>query len=542
VAQAAQQNAGELTDEDEKIAMLPALIIDPSRETQAAEALGLLYQDVRKERLVKVVRDLREQGTARFPRPYLVRDRPVITALAPNEDLFIDPEATCLQEAAGIYRREFLTETTLRERQVSHGWDKDWIATMLRTQRGNVTADFDGQLFRRNQGKWNSQVTNPDRLFEVVHGFRRLGDDDGVPGIYCTVFSPNLVQDGEFAKHELFDYDHGEYPFVHYAREVRSRQLDDARGYGEIGGTWQAQIKNEWDSRIDRANISTLPPYYYPEGSAPDEWGPGVGVPTSRPDEYGFLSTPKYDRGSEEVQMNVRAFADEYFGHSAEEGKQVDMGITRQDLANLWMGYNADVDMQGLQLMQQFMPDQLYFRVVGSNKGKGMHVSREEIQGQFDVSITFNVDDMDPAKVSEKLGALEKALAMDITGRIDRDEALTVVFEMIDPNMGERLLRDPQEASQSEIEDEDLVFTKMRAGVGTDVKETGQAYQLRLQRLENLLQMNQGAQQQLDGDESFRKLLENRVQQLKFQIHNHGIAQQAGRLGGMPANQQMGGM
>jgi hypothetical protein len=488
------------------------------------------------------VRDLRTTGAAKFPRPYLIRNRPSVTALAPNEDVFIDPEAPALQEASGIYRRELLTEAKLRERVRSHGWDEQWVETMLATQRGNITTDFDGNVFRRQTGRWSSNTINPDRLFEVIHAYRRLADEDGVPGIYYTVFNPNVVTQEEYASHQLLDYDHGEYPFIHYAREVRSRLLDDARGYGEIAQTWQQQIKTEWDSRIDRAAIATLPPYYYPEGQAPDAWGPGVGVPTSRPDDYGFMQAPKFDIGSKEAQENVRQFADEYFGRSTLEGKEVMNGIMRQDLADLWMGYNAQSDTQMLQLMQQYMPDNFYFRVVGSSQGKPIQATREEIQGQFDVSISFNTDDLDPEKVREKLGLIEKALQMDRTGRIDNDEALQVTFEMIDPNLGERLLRDPQEASQSEIDDEDSAFAKMWAGIPVDVKPSGQAYKLRKQRLLNVLQMNPAAQQRLAGDEQFRELIERRVKQFDFQIAQHEINPLVGKIGDVPANVMMQGM
>lgn len=541
VQQAAQSHAGELNERDERVMLLPRWIMDPSKEADAASALGELYEDVKQSRLLKVVQDLRNEGTARFPRPYEVSNRPRIVALAPNEDIFLPPEAIDLQTASSIYRRELLTETQLREREHSHGWDAKWIAAMLDTQRGNITADFDQSQFRRRQYGSGGRVLETARLFEVVHGFRRLADDDGVPGIYNTVFNRGLVAEEICAKHELLDYDHGEQPFIYYQREVRSRLLDESRGYGEIAKTWQHEIKTQWDSRIDRAAISTLPPYYYPHGEAPDAWGPGVGVPTSRPNDYGFMETPKHDIGSEEAEQTVRDFADEYFNRSVHEAKQVQNGIGRQDLGNLWLSYNAQADTQCLQLMQQYMPDSFYFRVVGSNKGKPIHATREEIQGKFDVSISFNVDDLDGEKVKQKLDLIEKMYAMDMSGRVDRDEGLDLVADMIDPGIGERLLKDPQDASVAELDDEDTAFAKMFAGIPVDVKPSGQAYQLRLQRLQNILSLNKTAQERLQSDDQFREIVETRMKELQFQIQQKQVNPQIGRLGGTPANVQLGG-
>lgn len=537
----AAQNGMEPGERELRIMELPAMILDPSREKQSAEALASIYEDVSAPRLLKVVRELRANGHSRFPRPYLIRNRPALTALAPNEDVFIDPEATEFQTASGIHRRELLTESQLRERERSHEWDHEFIELMLQKARGQVTSDFDGNLFQRRTARTGTGVKSPDRLFEVIHSYRRLADDDGVPGIYYTVFSPHLVVDETYALHTLLDYDHGEYPGVFYSREVRSRLLDDSRGIGEIGYTWQQQIKTEWDSRIDRAAIATLPPYYYPEGQPPDAWGPGVGVPTSRPEEYGFMQTPKFDLGSKEVQETVRHFADEYFGRSTEELKQVGNSVLRQDLGDLWMGYNAQADTQSLQLCQQYMPDDFYFRIVGSAKGKPIHATREEIQGQFDVSINYNVADLDDAKVKEKMGLIETALQLDTTGRVDRDEALTVAFELVDPNLGERLLRDPQEASQAEIDDEDSAFAKMWAGIPVDVKPSGQAYRLRMQRLQNVLQVNKAAQQRYMSDEQFRELIDRRMKQFQFQIAQHEVNPMVGKIGDTPASVLMQG-
>ena len=137
----------------------------------------------------------------------------------------------------------------------------------------------------------------------MIHAYQRLHDLDGVPGIYYTCFSPGVKE--HYAWHGLLDYEHGEYPFIHIERESRSRLLDEARGYGEIASTWQHQIKTQWDSRVDRASLATLPPMYYPSGMAPDKWGPGVQIPTVSPQDYGFLDIPKYDVGSQEVEESA---------------------------------------------------------------------------------------------------------------------------------------------------------------------------------------------------------------------------------------------
>lgn len=501
------------------LALLPTLLLDPTQDENTGTILQAILPGLKPGRARAMAKELRENGEANYPQPYVVRDRPTIVALALNEDLFLPCDATGIQEASEVFRRELLTETALRERVISHGWKTDWVNEMIQTQRGRITTDLNYPTIRQRASSLLGLTArthwNTDRLFEVVHAYTRRGDADGVPGIYYTVFAPGIKDSA--AWHGLLNYDHGEMPFILFERENRSRVPDDARGYGEVAATWQNQVKAEWDARIDRTSLATLPPAYHPPGLAPDEWGPGAMISTMRPDAYGFMTGPKYDLGSKEVEETVSRFAFRYFGRLVDEQNTVESQAMQQELAENWMAGHAQADRQVLQLMQQFMPDSFYYRVVGSNQGKGIHTTRQEIQGAFDITVGFTMSDLIPEQVEAKLGLLEKALQMDVTGRIDRNEALAVVFELIDPNLGERLLRPAAEAAQAEIDDEDTTFARMFAGIPQDVRP-GQAYDLRLQRLNQILSQNPDATQRAQNDPQFRENVERRMKQLQFQL------------------------
>lgn len=524
----ATQQGQQLPEGAKFVAQLAELVMDPARDDEAVAALGQIFPTVRKPRLGKALNELRENGTTRLPRPYLVKNRPTVVALAPNEEIFLPTGTTELQTARGVYRRELVTETQLTDRVLTHGWDDKWVKEMVRTQRGVVSIAGDSRVLRDRQRITSTGTGYTDKLFEVVHAYERRHDADGVPGIYYTCFNPHIM--AENAYHGLLDYDHGQYPFIHVERESRSRLLDDARGYGEVAFTWQHQIKTQWDARTDRASLATLPPSYFPSGSPPDKWGPGVQIPVTNPSEYGFMDIPRYDAGSQEVEESVRRFADEYFGRPVDEQNTVQAQVMRQDMGNLWMHAEKLVDAQIFGLMQQFLPDEIFYRVVGSSKSQPLRTTREDIQGSFDVSISFNVGDLDNELVAAKLGLIEKALMMDTTGRVDRNNALDVIFELIDPDVGERVLKPAADASQAEIEDEQTVFAKLMAGLDVDVKPEGQAYDLRLKVLQNIFATNPKAQEAFDKDERVREVTEKRIKQLQFQLQQRDNAI-IGRLG-----------
>lgn len=523
----------------EAVMELPQMILDGA-DREAVKVLEVLYPDTKD--WGRAIRELRETGRTRVVRPYNLKDRPTIWAGAPQEDILTPPEMTTdLHEARYLQRRELVTETTLRGRMQGYGYDKGWVNEVVKTQRGRITGGAGRQLHAQRNRILGRRDEDASELFELVHDYRRLGDANGVPGIYYTCFAPGLLDrrksGSAYAYHDLLSYDHGEYPFVLFEQETIGRRIGEARGYGEVGSTWQQQVKTEWDSRIDRASIATLPPSYHPPGEPPEAWGPGVKIPTMRPEEYGFMKIPQYDPGSKEVQETVEAFADDYFGQRlTEDGDQALMGMMRQCMGDDWMGAWQLADTQVLQLMQQFLPEEFYYRVVGSGKAKPIHGSREEIQGKFDLRITYNVEELDPEKRKERMELVELLLNMDTTGRVDRDEVLSVVAEVIDPNLGERILRPAEEATRLEIEDEQNVFARMFAGVDVDIKP-GQNYGLRLRVLNNILQTNVVGQKRYMGDEQFRGLIDKRIKQLGFQVEQ-GQNAQIGRFYGTKPSEQ----
>lgn len=531
---------------------LPRLILQPERENDVVQALRAMLLQADQEhampvdRIRKMIRDLRTNGVAHFPRATVVRDRPVIQAMAWNEDLFVPPECIDPQRSRVVFRREVLTEVDLVSRRRSLGYDPAWIDQVIETQRGRMSfnAEERAATRSRNRGRGNPET---DQLFEVVTAYRRLYDDDDIPGIWCTVFSPGLQrakrhrtkQEDPVAKHDLLDYAHGQYPFTPFAIENRSRLIDDARGYGERAHTLQQQIKRQWDARIDRADVSTLPPSHYPPGEQPDAWGPGVQIPTMQPDRFGYFDIPRYDPGSDNVEQTVRSFADEYFGRKLEGADGVDSHALRQNLIRCWLRGWKGVFTQVLQLDQQYLPDEVFARVVGTNETRGIRITRDEIQGGFNMTLTFNVRHLDAEYVKEMLASMQQILALDVSGRIDRDEAVRVAMEMLDPGFAERLLKPGEKAALEQIDDEKGVLSKILLGIPVDVRGD-EAFGLRKQALVQIVQSSPTVQRLLQLNPQAQEMLKTRMDQLDFNIQQKQVNPEIGRrLGTQPMEKAM---
>ena len=176
-----------------------------------------------------------------------------------------------------------------------------------------------------------------------------------------------------------------------------------------------------------------------------------------------------------------------------------------------------------MQLCQQFMPDEFFFRVVGSAQGKALHATREEIQGKFDMNVAFDVRMFDPEHVTAMLQLIERAMAMDVNGITDHNEVLAYVYELMEPNLGERFLKPAESASLEQTLDERAIFVQLMAGIEVPVKP-GQAYGLRLQTLKDTLANNAGAQQLIQGNEQVQAAFEARAKALQLQVDQQANA------------------
>lgn len=225
-------------------------------------------------------------------------------------------------------------------------------------------------------------------------------------------------------------------------------------------------------------------------------------------------------------------FSDRYFGRPAAGGlNQLEAKWMMQELADDWMAGLGAVDTQILKLSQQYISDEFFYRIVGGQKPEPIRATRDQIQGQFDLRVSYNVDDLDTAAVKEKITLMRETIQLDQGNEADRHEMMSVIYDMLDPNLGERVLRSREASQASEIKDEGDVYTQMFAGLpAQDVKE-GSNVQARLQWLMSMLQQNPTAQQKLARDPAFKAQMQKRIKQLQFQYQQTVVNPQIGRTG-----------
>lgn len=505
-----------------------------------AAKLAEYFPGIRAARAKKVIRELREKGTAEFPVPYIKQDGPDIQAKRLNEDWFIPLNTTDFQSARVWFEAEWLTKTQIIERKISQGWSDDFIEKVIgeRQTDGSRAGGHEGSAafpdyVRTEGGSIVARNTSYYKgLYQVLTAYYIATNEDGVPGKYFVVFHNDV--DVAATERRLIDYAHGGYPGHTFRREVLTGRLCDSRGLSELAGTYQGLEKIYCDSFGDHAQLAGVPPIITRNRQRMGALHikPLMELPAKRDGDFEWMKPPEYPRTVVDMVKELRRQRDEYFGRTNADVAQDLVQLQREFKVLWWLMNLREALVQVFQLCQQYMPDSMIQRIT-NRKGEAIFKSREEIQGQFDLDLQFDPRDLDPEYL-ERIGKIVKDLIMPM----DRDKTIqaaaivSAFMWRISPDLAEAALLDVDQANQSEIEDEIKAYLKIRAGMEPELPDDGSInYQLRLQWYQNMEQVNPEIYKSMPPDQL--GIFQSRLQRLQVLAQQYGenvtIGQQGGR-------------
>ena len=486
----------------------------------------------------RMLKELRTTGETSSPIEGPEINRPIIRAFCLDRDIFIPPWANDLETCPYIFRVEYFTAEQLRAFARTEDWDGDWVEQAILKCRGQMITsipDSTLQPISRSFVYIDRKIPYTD-LIGVVYAYQRLSDEDGVPGIYLTIFNPHLKADEKqqgYAHFGLLGYQHGDYPFVLHRREFLSRKFHDSRGLPEAGKSWQDQIKAHRDSRIDAASLAILPPLMYPLGRPPTRWGPGARVPERRPGEYHHADKPMGDPNTENSEQILTRTWDEYCGIPVpNEDNSYTVGMDQYEVNKFLCGWQAAYR-QVWKLFQQYGDDKVFFRVIGVQKAPQMVMTKGSPFEDFTFDLKFDVLMLNPDDMLSKLEKMVQfAQSTDRQGQVDYSQFLQRGLEMMDSSIAESVLLPAQAGQEQTIQQIQGDLAQIYSGIPHDLKP-GTPPQLAQQVIQQYAQQPD-IQQRLQADKGFAQRLQNYAKQAQFMMQQQRNAQ-IGRIGAQPA-------
>lgn len=530
-------------------------IVDEAREGEAIDRLRVAYTRVfqqqaeaagieeipklRTERVRRTLRELRVSGKTTLPVPFVSKAQPEIQALRPFIDVFIPDEVGDVQRGR-VYVRNWYRAEELRGKILAEGWDEDWVEEAIKTAgvqsvwvRSNTLDSLAG---------WSVRTQQNSPWIEVVTCYSWRVDEDGVPGIYVTTFSPHFLKTEtgtkeSFATHGLCDYAHGQVPIVVGVREWICRSVTASRGVPEVAAPLQRLSKVMLDSLIDRQSITTLPPRTVPPRLMDEdhEFGPAAVIPVMRGEEPKFMDVPAHDGVAESILRLAWERTDQAFGRLSAEVPPARVQAKQQHMVNSFLGLWAGVFRQVLALVVQYMPDQEFERVTGFPKPR---MGPTEIAGSYDLILTVDVRELDMDFALKQLEAVSKfVLPEDAAGVVDRAKLVRLKLQAINPALAREVVADTAGAQQKLFRDVQSEIASMFLGNPPALVENDPTAPMQLQFAAQIIASNPNYQAALQQGGRFAEMLQvwgkNRLQS-KVQQENKVV----GRLGVQPVQGQ----
>ena len=514
---------------------LPAAIMSPEQEDYAVDLIMQYLKAVKPKDVKKAVRELRETGTANIPEVFVAKNQPCLVALKPYDEISFPPETIDIQKARVVFRRTFVTEVELRAMAEMEEWSDEFVQQAVNT--AGMMSQFNDPNLLPAAALINYQVKRSDNLIELVYAYSRNIDENGIQGIYQTIFSPQSGSE-VYASHGLLGYAHNKYPFVIYRRERTRRAIVESRGVPEIALTDQEEIKAQHDAIRDRTAFTTLPPILVKKRlGGINRIAPGIHLPVTSADDYKFMPTPTGETGTafnliDRVEMNHAV----YFGLPHPNVMPQRTQTTQQFIINNWLDVWSEAFAMTFSLMLQYMEQ----AEIEGITGKALPQNISSISNMFDFQVKYDVRELDTNFVIEKLKAITQfVLPLDSSGVIDKNKLVKAAIEAIDPDKAKELIINQASASQQMYREIQTDLGLMMLGNEANYVENDPAASTKMQYLQDIMGKNQKAQQSMQADPHFRALLENYMKNLQMSVSQEQN-KQIGRTGVTPVAQQAG--
>lgn len=530
------------------------LIMNEEREKEFLDTLRIVFPSVKPRILKQSVRELRTQGATRLPVPEPTISKPCRRALLPGRHIFFPADTRSLDSARWVAVREWISLADL-EAKASHAdddlrWNEAFVEELKKHKGVSSTTKLDSQRnkstrwTRGSKATFESGVEDTEDLYEVFHVYYRAVDDYGIPGLYKTVISlavmgesdnPRGRTDKYFGWHGLMPYAHGRMPFIEHVFFRDSEKLLENVGIPYLLYTYQNEVKEQRDNWINAANISVLPPLraHVRDSGRQLRFGPGRPVYESVRGSLEFMPPP-----NSRVDFTISAekaitkSAARLVGSMDDDIPAPLISLHQEDLVTQYLEEEVSVLTQIFQLAQQYLDEALVTRVTGSMP-QPFRVTRDEIQGQFDLEISFDPQEIDGQYAMRKLEMIAKvSRELDPNNVTDRNRLLEIAYGIIDPHLAESIVLDANQASQKELEDEQHNLALILTGQEPPMKETGENPRLRMQVMQAARQ-NPSIVNTLQQDPIKAQIFENRMKHLGFMLQQQQNAN-TGRLGAEP--------
>ena len=522
---------------------LQMLALDPKRRNELVRLIQQFDPAVEEAEARRVASALQQGKPGIYYAVYVRESRPLLEACQVGIDVIMPALTFDVQRAPRIARLHWLTRSEVEDQAELEEWNAEALKQLL-DHPGRVfnSTIYDTLQWAMAGAGVRYGVTTDEAarsgMYQVIELFHRMPTKAGVPCVYRTLLHASC---SKVIKHEVLKDSLGKYPFKELVREHRKKVLLSSRGVPQKAQAWQNSMKLHHDAHDDRTVLDTTPPIKVNAGKFTEAFPlkPWAQLPMSRSSDFEWMNLPERGYSPVEMKQDLREQVDRHFGRMSQTVPPALSQLHQQDLTSNFLITWSEILGMIFGLMQQYMDPIVEARVAGM--AVPLNASREDIQGQYDLELSFDVKELDLDFLMKKFKMLgELAFPFDSEGVIKRGEFVKYVFAAVDPVMAGIMVKDANAASQDEEEDETRNLSAVMNGLEPPYK-MGQNHRLRLAQLQKLLQTNPRAAAIMNADENQldpESMLVRQLLTARAEFHQQQVTQDEnkviGRLGTKP--------
>lgn len=475
----------------------------------AAERKGIAAEDA--EAMLRAMAEDAD-GEVEYVREGVETEGPEIRALRYGDD-FCMPTLTERFDEAQWFEGEWLTREQLEERVAADGWDAAWVEETLRHPGVGVFDEIRPEY-----------VDDARETYNVVTCHFTTVEGEGRVWRWTSVLS---AADGSAYGKRLVRTRRGKWNAVLMRREVNSSNVIDAQGIAEEAAPVQGIAKVIRDGAANNAIVGAQAPIKQKGRNIKGALiGPFRRIMMGVNEDVTFMQPPAYPSAADRQVDTIR---DEFLAFEGVGDGKRDMGLMRQDIVSWWLAQMQELYRLILEVAQDNAGAETLAGVTNAHDIQGLR--REDISGDFGITVVLDQNDLDNEKLIRKLQTFAQLVQpLDREGTLDTNPILMDAMRRLMPGIGAASVRTADEMRMDDVRDEMQNFTQIKAGLTPQMDVRGRwNYRARLAFYRGLRETNPAAIEEMDPES--RDILDRWIAALEQQGRQFGENAEIGRTG-----------
>jgi hypothetical protein len=432
-------------------------------DTELADMVQRYFPRISARRARKVVRELRQKGTAEFPVQSEKFGRPTCVARRFGEGFLIPDNCRQFDKARVWFEPEWISAAELRARIENDGWKPAFVEAVLKhegvAQIPEIAPAADGVLTSIGEGRHTGE-------YQVVWCWYLATNDDGVMGRYYSVVHKDAGVDA-FGR-RLYRARGTKWPAVLHRREYLDAYCLNSRGVPEIVGADQAMLKLMRDSTADNAQVGAVPPVFASGFRSKERqrlrqngWVSGDRVGST----LSYLQPPAFPAACFRVLDEIQAAANRRWGRPSKDADPTMLQLYRTVFVQGFLGAVREELQVLLDLALTNMSDADLAAIMNA-QGNPVARSMKEIEGEYEAQLSWDPADLDWERLSAMAQSVLPALVqLDQTKSMDVTPVVKYLVRSMMPQLADEAIRPENAGLDAERRDEEHNLLLLRAGL-----------------------------------------------------------------------------